>query len=75
MRNRSLVALALAVGFVTMEVAVAGQSALRDRSADCDRRCLEGFVNSYLEALAARDPSRLPLADNVVFVENQQVLA
>jgi hypothetical protein len=74
MRNRSLVALALAVGFVTMEVAVAGQPALRDRSADCDRRCLEGFVNSYLEALAARDSSRLPLADNVVFVENQQVL-
>lgn len=74
MRNRRLVALALAVAFVTVSVAVAGQSAPRDRSAECDRMCLEGFVNSYLEALAARDPSLLPLADDVIFVENQQVL-
>jgi hypothetical protein len=74
MRKRSIIALALAFSFVIMGDVVAGQSATRDRSEDCDRLCLEGFVNSYLEALAARDPSRLPLADNVVFVENQQVL-
>ena len=36
----------------------------------CDRACLEGFVNQYLSALAARDASKVPFADNVKFTEN-----
>jgi len=36
----------------------------------CDRACLEGVANDYLEALVAHDPSCVPLADNVVYVEN-----
>ena len=40
----------------------------------CDRQCLESFINQYLEALAKHDPSTLALADNVVFVENDQRL-
>jgi hypothetical protein len=40
----------------------------------CDRACLEGFVDTYLDALVAGDPARLPLAADVVFVENNQVL-
>ncbi|HVL90229.1 MAG TPA: hypothetical protein VM841_08355, partial [Actinomycetota bacterium] len=36
----------------------------------CDRACLEGFVDRYLDALVARDPARLPLAANVRFTEN-----
>ena len=40
----------------------------------CDRACLEGFVDAYLDALVAGDPARLPLADNVVFAENDQRL-
>lgn len=28
----------------------------------CDRACLDGFVNQYLSALLAHDPSRAPLA-------------
>ncbi|HLF12992.1 MAG TPA: hypothetical protein VJA26_17460 [Gammaproteobacteria bacterium] len=42
--------------------------------AACDRVCLEGFIDRYLDALVARDPSRLPLAPNVTFVENNQAL-
>ncbi len=42
---------------------------------DCDRTCLEGFANQYLEALVAHDPSRVPLAKNVKFTENGQELA
>jgi hypothetical protein len=30
----------------------------------CDRTCLEGFVNRYLDALVARDPAHLPLTGN-----------
>lgn len=41
---------------------------------DCDRTCLEGFANQYLEAVVAHDPSRVPLAENVKFTENGQEL-
>ena len=29
---------------------------------NCDRACLEGFVDTYLDAWIARDPKKLPLA-------------
>ena len=40
----------------------------------CDRACLEGFIEAYLAALVAHDPARLPVADSVKFVENNQPL-
>jgi hypothetical protein len=40
----------------------------------CDRSCLERLVDQYLEALVARDPSRLPLSADVKYTENNQVL-
>ncbi len=39
-------------------------------AAQCDRACLEGLVNQYLAALAARDPSKLSFASDVRFTEN-----
>ena len=36
----------------------------------CDRACLKGFIDQYLAALVAHDPSKLPLAKNVRFTEN-----
>jgi hypothetical protein len=41
----------------------------------CERACLNGFVDQYLAALVAHDPSRLPLAKAVKFTENGQRLA
>jgi hypothetical protein len=41
---------------------------------DCNRACLEGLVNQYLEALLARDPKRLPLAADVKYTEQDQLL-
>lgn len=73
MRHQGILAAALAATLAATTTPALAQTQ-RDRSADCNRACLEGFVNQYLEALAARDPSRLPLAPNAVFVENQQVL-
>jgi hypothetical protein len=37
---------------------------------ECDRGCLTGLVDRYLEALAARDPSKISFASNVQFTEN-----
>lgn len=36
----------------------------------CDRACLEGFVNQYLEALVAHDAKRLQVNPDVRFSEN-----
>jgi hypothetical protein len=40
----------------------------------CDRACLTGLLDRYLDALVAQDPSRLPLARTVKFTENGQRL-
>jgi hypothetical protein len=41
----------------------------------CDRACLERFVNTYLDALVARDPSRAPLRPQAKYSENQTLVA
>lgn len=41
----------------------------------CDRACLEGWVDRYLEAVVAHQPARVPLAKGVHFTENGQRLA
>jgi hypothetical protein len=40
----------------------------------CDRTCLEGFVDRYLDAVVAHDPARAPLARAARFTENGQRL-
>lgn len=60
MKKLSLLFLAVAAG-------AAAQSS-------CDRACLEGFVNQYLDALVARNPFGLPLAPKIKFTENDQPL-
>ena len=37
---------------------------------ECDRECLSGFLNSFLEALADHDPDALPVTRNVKYSEN-----
>src|SRR5580658_354190 len=41
---------------------------------NCDRACLEGLMNQYLSALAARDPKRLPVSADVRYSENDQMM-
>ena len=43
--------------------------------AACDRSCLEGFIDRYLEALPAHDAKRLPWAPNAKLTENNVQLA
>lgn len=42
---------------------------------DCDRACLEAYVDSYLDAVIDNEPSRLSLSDDVHFTEDGQRLA
>ncbi len=36
----------------------------------CERACLEGFLDRFLQALVAKDPSRLPLTKDARYTEN-----
>jgi hypothetical protein len=40
------------------------------KSNDCDRTCLNGFVDQYMAAVAAHDASKLPHTDKVRYTEN-----
>ena len=42
---------------------------------DCDYKCLTGFVRGYMDALKNRDPSRVRIAPNVRFTENNVELS
>src|SRR4029450_9580430 len=41
---------------------------------NCNRTCLEGLIDQYLAPVAAHDPKRLPLSEDVTYTENNQVL-
>jgi hypothetical protein len=76
MRGRTAVVAALGIILLAASLSPFGkaQDSNRERSAvaanDCDRKCLYGFVDRYLDALVSKDPSRLPWAKMVKFTEN-----
>jgi hypothetical protein len=83
MPKRSAILAAVAIaGIVVCANAVNARGAAHEQNsaaaieqaADCDRQCLYGFVDQYLQALVAKDPSRLPWAKSVKFTENNVVL-
>jgi hypothetical protein len=45
-------------------------TATADAGPACNRQCLIDATNAYVAAVVAEDPSKAPLAENVVFVEN-----
>ncbi len=59
---------ALGVGLLGIAAAVAGRAGAA--AGHCDSACLDGVVDSYLAALVAHDPSKVPIAPNAKFVEN-----
>ncbi len=71
MRKQFVVLSALAV---VMSVFAMGSlnhaNAAPAKAGDCDRACLNGFVDQYMAAVAAHDPSKLPTAANVRYTEN-----
>src|SRR5215813_4747705 len=57
------------IGFFLLTLAATAAYAQAGGSA-CDRACLEGLVDKYLDALIAHDPKLVPLARNAKFTEN-----
>jgi hypothetical protein len=75
MRNRrGLVAIMAVLVLCVFAVHVGPTThAMRDDPSpegSCDSTCLTGFVDHYLKALVAHDPSQLPTASQVKFTEN-----
>jgi hypothetical protein len=60
--------------FLIAAIAAAALHATDKSPNACDRACLQGFVDSYLDAMAKHDPSTLPVAATVKFTENGKVL-
>jgi hypothetical protein len=58
----------------SVSVRASGAQSGAAASNGCDRACLNGFVDRYLDAVVAHDPSRLPTTKLVKFTENGQKL-
>jgi hypothetical protein len=63
------------IGIANRASAAANQVAGASEAKSCDRACLDGFVDQYLDAVVAHDPSRLPVTKLVKYTENAQRLA
>ena len=73
MKKSTTAVLIAAIAATLMGFGINAQEA-QSGAGTCDRSCLINLVDSYLSALVAHDPERVPIADNVRFVENATVL-
>ncbi|MGH9496931.1 MAG: hypothetical protein ACRD3B_18185, partial [Candidatus Sulfotelmatobacter sp.] len=69
----SAITLIAVIGIVTNARAAADQADSMS-SSSCDRACLDGFVDKYLDAVVAHDPSRIAVTKIVKLTENGQQL-
>lgn len=75
MITRAAASAALLASLAACVAAPAPEASTVSRAADCDRTCLESFVDRYLAAVAADDPSAAPIAPDAMFTENGQRLS
>jgi hypothetical protein len=66
--------LAASGSLISPRAVAAGASPLGASDKACDRACLDAFVDQYLAALVAHDPSRLPMAKNAKTTETGVVV-
>jgi hypothetical protein len=59
---------------VMIATAVAALATPAAAQGGCDRPCLIGIADQYLQALVAKDPKRVPLIANAKYTENGQRL-
>ncbi|MFZ0980601.1 MAG: hypothetical protein WAN23_14470 [Candidatus Acidiferrales bacterium] len=69
-----LFALIAAAVFTATAPSLAAQPAVATKAVDskvqCDRTCLEGVMNRYLDAMVAHNPSQAPLAPDVQYAQD-----
>ncbi len=62
------------IAAITAVIALLVLTPVTASAQDCDRDCLRGLITQYVDALVVRDPSRLPLAEEVRFTEDSNEL-
>lgn len=62
------------IASILLVTTTACQTGRNGTAVQCDRDCLNGFVDHYLEAIVSHDLSLLPLTEPVKFTENGQRL-
>ncbi len=72
---RATISVTCALAALLLSAGATHFSAARAADQECDRSCLSGLMDQYLAAMAAHDPSHLPLAKNVKFTEDGVQLA
>ena len=60
----------VAMGMLFFAVTSCSTEEVEQVSEQCDRQCLEGFVNQYLAGMVAHDASGVSFSENVRFTEN-----
>ena len=68
--RRSTILVAALVALICTFSPSANLRAAAAKTNDCDRACLNGFVDQYMAAVAAHDPSKLPHSANARYTEN-----
>ncbi len=71
--SRAILISLVSAGTLFASAALAAPAA-KKLPAKCDKTCLTDAVNNYIAALVAHDPSAVPLAPNLEFVENTKDL-
>src|SRR5580692_1645410 len=61
------------LSMIGLGLAACGVAAAQQGGA-CDRACLNGFIDQYLDAVLKHDPKLVPLTRNVKYTENGQRL-
>jgi len=52
----------------------AGQAMLWEKPGSCDRDCLKGIVDKYIDAMVANDTDAAPFSGSVKFTENTEII-
>lgn len=60
------------VALLVVAGSAAGQARLWDKPGPCDRGCLKGIVDKYVDAMVKHDAKGAPFAANVKFTENAE---
>ena len=70
----ALAGVAIVAAMLTGSLATNVHASIGPIPLNCDRACLEGVMNQYLAALVKHDPTGLPLSEDVIYTENDQVM-
>ena len=63
-----------AAAIALVSLSAFGLSAPVVAAENCDRACLTGLITQYVDAVVARDPTKLPLANGVKVTEDSQAI-